>query len=146
MSLPARCRSAGLAVTLVLALIGAPASSAWRNACDLCPPSCPMHQHRDDAAAEAAPRMKCHGAPAGSALHETQEEQRRGANGRGPSVARPPCGNHGAVSATVLPPMILPSAAPRLIVAGAERAPLSSTATHRRLADPPDTPPPILAA
>jgi hypothetical protein len=136
----ARRRSVGFVLTLVLALVGAPAWSALRNTCDICPRSCPMHEHGRQGASKATAHMKCHGAPAGHA------EDQPSTTGRSPAVTRATCGNHGVMASTVLPPMLLPAALPRLAVPAAQRAALSITTGHARNADPPDTPPPIVAA
>jgi hypothetical protein len=45
----------------------------------------------------------------------------------------------------MLPPMILPAAQPQAVVIATRAAPLPKTAERGRLADPPDTPPPIRA-
>ena len=65
---------------------------------------------------------------------------------RGLSIARAACGNHGLMPATVLPPMLLPAAQPRLIVPVGDSAPSAVATLSGRLAEPPDTPPPIRAA
>ena len=129
----------GLVVALVLALIGAPAWSALRNECDLCPRTCPMHRDSDPAHASNQ-HLGCHSAPAGA--------QHRHAlpHGGKPAVSRAACGNHGVLPATVLPPVILPAVhgLPTLV---AQQSPSRLESTRPdRLADPPDTPPPIVAA
>ena len=138
----ARQRSIGLVLTVVLALVGAPAVSAVRNQCNVCPRTCPMHH--DDASPQPgkAQHLKCHAAPAASAQHEHPPVK----HARGSALGRATCGNHGIMPATVLPPMILPAAQPRVIVAMAGAAPLSDPTRCGRLADPPDTPPPITVA
>jgi hypothetical protein len=139
--MPRRTQRLSVVLGVVFALIGAPASSALRNECDLCPRTCPMHQQRARAAHGAAPHLGCHGAPAGTSRHAHHN-----AHGSGPSVSRAACGNHGIVPATVLPPMILPAALGHAVVAAARSAPLPSPGRPGRQADPPDTPPPIGAA
>lgn len=129
-----RGRAAARAVTLVLALLGAPASSALRSECDLCPRTCPMHQRRD--AIAERPRLNCHG----SAQHSPARTH------PGERIARPPCGNHGIVSATALPPIILARAPRYRVVLVTAPAPHAAFAAPQRLAEPPETPPPILPA
>lgn len=137
----ARQRSLGLVLTVVLALVGAPAVSAVRNECNVCPRTCPMHH--EDASPQPAkgPHLRCHAAPAASA-HEQPPVKHAG----GPALGRATCGNHGIMPATVLPPMILPAAQARVFVAVVEAAPPSNPTRGGRLADPPDTPPPIAVA
>jgi hypothetical protein len=139
----AQLRSIGLAVTLIAALIGGPASSALRNQCDLCPRQCPMHRDRDHGDAATGRPLNCHMAPAGAGHHRHAEHQQAP---RGPSVTRATCGNHGVVPATVLPPMILPAALQHLVVPAVQRAQFCDDARRGRAAEPPDTPPPIDAA
>jgi len=137
---PERRRSAALTVTLVLALLGGPAISALRNECDLCPPTCPMHQHHEAADTTSGPRLGCHAGAAGTAHRQPPTHE------RGAAVGRATCGNHGVVSATALPPMILPATGPQLTTPVAGAARLRDTAQLDRQADPPDTPPPIRTA
>jgi len=124
---------------LVLALIGAPAWAALRNECDLCPRTCPMHR-QSDGPHSAHQHLGCHAAS--SADHQHRAGSRDGR----PAVTRATCGNHGVLPATVLPPVILQAVQglPSLV---AQHSPsrLDSTPPDR-LADPPDTPPPIAAA
>lgn len=147
-TLRARCaaqrRSIGLVFTLIFALIGAPATSALRHQCDLCPRQCPMHQDRDHGSAKGRP-LDCHLGPAGTS-HDHQRAQQKQARSKGPSVARATCGNHGVVPATVLPPMILPAVLQQLVIPAVQRAPFWHVARQGRAAEPPDTPPPIDAA
>ena len=137
----ARQRSTGLVLTVVLALVGAPAVSAVRNQCNLCPDTCPMHREVSSPQPGKSPHLKCHAAPAPSA-HEAPPNRQV----RGPALSRPTCGNHGIMAVTVQPPMILPAAQPRVVVAVADSAPLSDPTSCGRSADPPDTPPPIAVA
>ena len=128
----------GVVCIVVFALIGAPASSALRNECDLCPRTCPMHLARDAGGAPA--HLGCHGNSAvPHAGHGTPHRHGR-------SVTRPTCGNHALLPATVLPPVILPSAELAAVADDVCSAPSMVTARHGRLVDPPDTPPPITAA
>lgn len=138
----ARQRSLGLVLTVVLALVGAPAVSAVRNQCNVCPRTCPMHHVDASPQPAKAAHLKCH-APAAASEHQQHIPVK---HARGPALGRATCGNHGIMPATVLPPMILPAAQPRLIVAMADAPPLSNPAHCGRLADPPDTPPPITVA
>ena len=133
-------RSATLTVLLVLALIGAPATSALRNECSICPRTCPMH-HAREAAEAARPQLNCHAAPAGAAHHH-----RPSAHTRGPAFGRATCGTHAVVAAIVLPPVILPAARPLPILTATQSAPRPDRTWQARLTDPPDTPPPIAAA
>jgi hypothetical protein len=136
-----RRRPIGLLLTVALALVSAPAVSAVRNQCNVCPRTCPMH-HADTSPHPAkASRLKCHAPPAASA-HEHPPVK----HARGPALGRATCGNHGIMPATVLPPMILPAVQPRVIVAVAETASPSDPTRCGRQADPPDTPPPIAVA
>jgi hypothetical protein len=139
-------RSIGLALTVVLALIGAPAVSAVRNECNLCPRTCPMHRHAGEPK-ESTPRLKCHGASGGGHHGAEQEPHAEGTTQHhGPTLARAACGNHSIMPATALPPMILPAALARTFVPVIEPASLRDPTWRGRLADPPDTPPPIAAA
>jgi hypothetical protein len=137
----ARQRSIGLVLTVALALVGAPAVSAVRNHCSVCPSTCPMHREATSPHPGKTPHLKCHAAPAASA-----DAPPPTGHGRGPALGRATCGNHGIMSVTVLPPMILPAAQPRVVVAVADSAPLSDPTSYGPLADPPDTPPPIAVA
>jgi hypothetical protein len=137
----ARQRRVGLVLTVALALVSAPAVSAVRNQCNVCPRTCPMHHEDASPHPVKAPRLKCHAAPAASA-HEHPPVK----HARGPALGRATCGNHGIMSATVLPPMILPAAQPRVMVAVVDAAPPPDPTGRGRLADPPDTPPPIAVA
>jgi hypothetical protein len=127
----------GWIVVPILALIGAPAWSALRNECDLCPRTCPMHQHGEPAAS-AGHHLGCHAASA----HDRHAHQ-NAAPYRGPAVTRASCGNHGILPATVLPTVLLPAphGLPRLLA----RATSVRIDPRRpdRLLEPPDTPPPI---
>lgn len=138
-------RAAALVITLVLALIGAPATSALRNECELCPRTCPMH--RDHAAgAETGHKMHCHAAQGTQLGTHHHGSQARAAQAHCPSFARPNCGNHGTVPATVLPPVVLSAALLHWVVPTVQRAPVTDGGANGRSADPPDTPPPIDAA
>ena len=97
--------------------------------------------HRDSDRAQAANQhLGCHSGPAGAQHHHTIP------HGGRPAVTRAACGNHGVLPATVLPPVILPAVQglPTLV---AQHSPSRLDPTRPdRLADPPDTPPPIDAA
>src|SRR5262245_48431886 len=136
-----RVRRAALRVVclLIFALIGAPASSALRHECDLCPRTCPMHLARAQQGGSA--HLGCHGTPTDPAHHHQSASHERA-----PSVARPTCGNHAVLPGTVLPPMLLPAVHVVTIAIGARRVPRRVAADYERSADPPDTPPPIDAA
>ena len=138
MALRAPRRDAGLVIVMVLALVGAPAVGALRNECDLCPPDCPMHQQHDGGHAS---HLGCHG---GGAL--TTRFSAHGAAAQGPSVSCATCGNHGIMSGTVLPPMLLPNVQPLSTHATVRAARFAAEALSSRVVDPPDTPPPIGAA
>lgn len=133
-------RSATLTVLLVLALIGAPATSALRNECSICPRTCPMHHAREEAEA-ARPRLNCHAAPAGAAHRHRPSEHTRG-----PAFGRANCGTHGLAAAIVLPPVVLQAVRPMPILVATRAAPWPDLTWQARLSDPPDTPPPIAAA
>lgn len=124
-----------IAPLLAFALLAAPASSALRNECDLCPSTCPMHHPRGDAAPGPAAHLHCHGKVAAHHSHSS-----------GTNFSRPPCGNHGLVTATALPPVILTPAQLHRVIMRAERAAPRIAGTADRLSDPPDTRPPILTA
>lgn len=139
---PPRRLSAGtiaLVLLLQLGLITAPAWSALRNECDLCPPTCPMHHPAAKAAKPANPHMHCHGTAKAAHPHGSEL-------GPAPAkMARPPCGNHGVTTATVLPPVILTAAPVQHVVTLGAAAPPIQPQRCGRLADPPDTPPPRAA-
>jgi hypothetical protein len=61
-------------------------------------------------------------------------------------VACATCGHHALLPGTMLPPMILPTAHPQAVVLVVEAAPPQVDAQYDRLADTPETPPPIVAA
>lgn len=134
----AQRRDAVLVIALVLALLGAPAVSALRSECDLCPPDCPMHQHHNGAPGS---HLGCH---AGGALAARLGQH--GAPTHGPLLACATCGNHTLLPGTVLPPMILPSTLPPSTYVAAGVARFAEAALNSRVVDPPDTPPPIVAA
>jgi len=134
-----RARMTALVFVLAFGLIAAPAWSALRNECDLCPPTCPMH-HRGDAAAGANPHLHCHGAQSAAPHHAAAHASPL------PKVDRPPCGNHGVTPAAILPPVILTSVALQRFVLLDDSAPPIEARACPRLADPPDTPPPIAPA
>ena len=133
--------SARLVIILVIALVAAPAWSALRNECGLCPPTCPMHQPHAGTQETHASHLGCHGSTASAGHHD-----RRAAHDHLPSVACATCGHHSQPPGTVLPPMILPTAHAQSVLLVVERAPRVSIAPHHRLTEPPDTPPPIVAA
>lgn len=139
--LRAERRYGGLLITLALALLGAPAWSALRNECDLCPPTCPMHRNHGAAPQAHAGHLNCHATPTGGApVHPSTAHE------LGPSVRCATCGNHGIVPAAELPPMLLPATPAIPVVMAASLRPPLNTAPRERVADPPDTPPPIGAA
>lgn len=141
-------RAVSLAVTLAVALLTAPLTGALGRDCQLCPPTCPMHavhQPRGESPAPhdhatVAKKPTCHGVPAAQ-----QAEQAR-ADRHGLRLTRPPCGNHTAVAGVAVAPMILPGALPWRVVERVEPALRDARDRRDRLSEPPDTPPPILAA
>jgi len=141
-------RAVSLAVTLAIALLTAPLTAAWSRDCQLCPPTCPMHAARAPRDTSTAPhghatvaaKPTCHGVPA------AQHAEQARADRHGIRLTRPPCGNHGAVAAVAVAPMILPGALPWRVVERIESASLDVRDVCDRLSEPPDTPPPILAA
>jgi hypothetical protein len=137
----AGCRLNGVAIALVLALIGAPAWNATRNECDQCPSTCPMHQHRDAGAQPAATHLGCHRNTVGASAHSASATTQRS-----PSVSCATCGHHGLFPATALPPVILPAPLSPLRIAVLRAIPQPPPQRPGRLSDPPDTPPPILLA
>lgn len=143
--MPRRFRSTGIltAVALALTLVAAPMRAALRPACDLCPPDCPMHQVR-----AAGKQLKCHGeAPAPKPkCHGAMGVRHDDDDRRTPRIAKPPCGNHGAMPGLALAPMILPGATITRVAPICAAAPAAAFRAPRRGADPPDTPPPIRRA
>jgi hypothetical protein len=127
-------RLVALTLVVLLATVAAPAWSAMRNECDLCPPSCPMHHHGSSPA--GANHLHCHGAGTGAA------QAQRIPSGHS-LMSRTTCGNHALVSATVLPPAIL-TAAPAYdaVLVESEPSTTAQLVTARGI-EPPDTPPPI---
>jgi len=75
-------------------------------------------------------------------MHDTKPAKRE----PGPVVGRAACGNHAVMPGTLLPPVILPTAHRLPSLVAVRRALRLDTVLHGRLADPPDTPPPIAAA
>ncbi len=134
-----RTRMTALVLVVVFGLIAAPAWSALRNECDLCPPTCPMH-HAGNTSAPASPHLHCHGAQNSTSHHAAERAPTV------PKVARPPCGNHGVTSATILPPVILATVPIQRVTLLDHSAPPIRTHSCTRLTEPPDTPPPIAAA
>jgi hypothetical protein len=130
--------SVRLVFILLLALVAAPPWSVLDNQCGLCPPTCPMHQHHTGPRDPRASHLGCHRSPASADHHDRGPAHR-------PIVACATCGGHAQLSATMLPPMILPTAHPQAVVLVVERALRLADAQHDRLADTPDTPPPIAA-
>jgi hypothetical protein len=124
---------------LVFGLIAAPAWSALRNDCNLCPPTCPMH-HPGKKAAAASPHLHCHGVA--KSVHDHADEQAS----QVPKVVRPPCGNHGVSPANVLPPVILTARPLQRVTPIDQSVPPLGACWSNRVADPPDTPPPIPTA
>jgi hypothetical protein len=133
-----RRHDAGLVIVLAIALLGAPAVSALRNECNLCPPDCPMHQHHNGVPGS---HLGCHG---GGAL--TARLGQLGAPTHGPLLACATCGNHGLLPGTVLPPMIMPAAQALSAYAAAGAVRFGDGGLNSRAVNPPDTPPPIGAA
>jgi hypothetical protein len=132
-------RWAAMACVLALALVSAPLPRALRSACEICPADCPMHRHhgaRADSTAEVE-RPKCHGAPASS---------RASAAPSGLKLTRPPCGSHALFSGMAMPPIILPPAPPEQIVFGDNAIEIVHLTARGRVADSPETPPPIFLA
>jgi hypothetical protein len=140
MSWGAQLRRSGDAVVLALVLLGAPVVSALHNECDLCSPNCPMHHHQGTPNGSAS-HLGCHHAAASAARfgHSTPQAN-------GPTVACATCGNHGLLSATGLPPMILPVASTLPTFDAPRPARVLLAGLNGRGSDPPDTPPPIGAA
>jgi hypothetical protein len=131
-------RALAWVLTLIVALVGAPATSALRNECELCPRTCPMHQQRQPAPGTHS-HLGCHAVQSGA--HAKRPERQRG-----PAVTRPACSTHGVISAVVLPPVILPATRTLPRPALTRAAPQLRLAARARLVDPPDTRPPIGAA
>ena len=124
------------ALLAALALILAPLRAAFAVECGLCPADCPMHAAHAAAGDDhdRAPVMKCHGA----AKHGDASPARTGAA----QFRRPACDAHGALPGLALAPLVLPAAAPAVVlVARIARPPVVPLASTRS-ADPPDTPPP----
>lgn len=120
-----------LAMVTIVALLAAPLVSSSPRACDHCPADCPMH---------AGARMHCH--HAGTASHSAQSRHCAATAG----IAGPGC-DHGGGTPTVVLTRAIPETPP------AVRLPPSSVYRsfpdrrgQGRVADPPDSPPPILAA
>jgi hypothetical protein len=135
---PFDARTLAWVLTLIAALVGAPATSALRNECELCPRTCPMH-HPQKPAPSTHSHLGCHAVQSGA--HATRPE-----HPRGPAVTRPACSTHGVVSAVVLPPVILSAVRTLPRPALTRAAPRPDLTARGRQVDPPDTRPPIGAA
>jgi hypothetical protein len=134
-------RWVALACVLALAVIAAPLPRVLRFACEICPADCPMHRHhgsRSDLDRERAPvHPKCHGASASPRPSEGPPAAKLG---------RPACGSHASIAGMAMPQMILPAAPPAQMIPERRAGDVVRYSAHDRLADPPDTPPPILLA
>jgi len=125
---------------VVFALVAAPVWSALDTECGRCPRTCPMHQAHAGSHDEPASHLGCHRSTAAAAQHEpgTPGNHRL-------SVSCATCGRHAPLPSTAAPMILPPAPSPGFVLVVA-RTPVRSTAAHGRLADAPDTPPPIAAA
>jgi hypothetical protein len=99
-----------------------------------------MHQHHTVTQDNQASHMGCHRtATAGNPLRSTARDHR-------PSVACATCRHNTLLTGTALPPIVLPPAQSPAVAPVVARAVQLSAVPHGRLADTPDTPPPIRAA
>lgn len=128
--------SAALISLLALALVAAPMWGALGTECGLCPATCPMHEHRSGA---GAGHLGCH-----RASSTVQHDGVTAGDGR-QSIGCAACGNHGSLPSP-LPPAILVSPHSQSLALVIARAPRLQCIRHGRLAEPPDTPPPIASA
>jgi hypothetical protein len=98
-----------------------------------------MHQHHD--VATSPEHSHCHLVSA-----QPLPRAHAGVSERGVALSRAVCGGNGGVPGTVLPPMLLTAAhgLPWTVTSGATT--VHNTVPHARVADPPDTPPPIRVA
>jgi hypothetical protein len=118
-----------VALALVLALPGAPMARVFAVAtsCTRCPPSCPMHRTAKPKCHRVRQPKRCHGATAG--------------------LTAPCCGQQRANPlAMTVAPALLPAAIRSWPVVRETRLRWTPPAAPERAADPPDTPPPIVAA
>lgn len=129
-----RDRYALVALALVAALIGAPASRVARNQCDLCPPTCPMH-HPEHVQPS---KPSCHGVEV-AAAHHGAERAHTGA----PALSRPPCRDAGGTVGSAPSPMMLTTVPHAWHPSEPDGLRGTDAAAPDRAADPPESPPPI---
>jgi hypothetical protein len=129
-----------LVLSLIVALVAAPAWTAVGNDCGSCSPTCPMHQHHADGQGSPAAHLGCH--------HSANAAPSQPGGGRadGPTVACATCGHHALLPGTVLPPVILATVRAQTVALLVEALPPRATVPPGRLADPPDPRPPTIAA
>ena len=119
------------AITLVLSLLSVPLAGLGANACDRCPPGCPMH---------AKHRLPCHQT---TVTDETSGTRRHVGCVALPGIAKPGCG-HGEQLGGFTLPWGVPAGL--LIVSyfpPAGAAELLTRTLTARACDPPEPPPPI---
>jgi len=119
-------------IALTAVLLSAPFAGLLRDGCDRCPPQCPMH---------AANKMHCHeatGGVSGRLAHASH------CGGGVVGISRPGCGHPHQSPTIAIARAVLPQSTVALYVPVATRAALRAPHTLTRLADPPESPPPIL--
>jgi len=132
-----RERAALLSFLLVFSLLAAPVAQSLITVCDQCPPTCPMHR---------AERAKHHKISCHHALRSQQGRPSPGrAGAREVSFARTLCTGRGPMPAVSLGPMMVPGVLQFDLLPPATSAPSEEPRLPLRLAEPPDTPPPILS-
>ncbi len=133
-----RKQATELALLLAGVVLCAPLQRSVQTVCDQCPRTCPMH--RPVQAAKRKPA--CHQMSAAVAQPHVGEHSPR----TGPLLARPPCRSGAGVFGFALEPSTLPEAIhwwrPACTRAVRDQVRLDRS----RLADPPETPPPIASA
>ena len=121
-------------IALTAVLLGAPFVGLLHDGCDRCPPQCPMH---------AASKMHCHeakGAVGGRLAHAGH------CGGGVVGMSRPGCGHPHQSPAIAIARAVLPQSIAPSYLQTVTPADFALPHAHTRLADPPESPPPILAS
>jgi hypothetical protein len=126
-----------LSPLVAFALLTAPTVGAIQSACDQCPPTCPMHRtvkpKRD--------KPSCHNQESMGMRHEEKAEKQQG-----PTFSRPPCGHSGIVPGVAMGPMVLSQGTWIRLQPPIDRFHSLLQRLRARFAEPPTTPPPIVAS
>jgi hypothetical protein len=127
---PRRWRCSAVALLLVVVVPGVPIARTYTRTCERCAASCPMHT-------KTKAKLRCHGSTQRPA--DTCD--------RTPGIALPGCGFSGEMPLLSMQPATMPAL---MAVSGPLRHTAALVPSPQslvgRIAEPPDTPPPIFSA